>query len=109
MVSSVDPQVLFDPQGNIHILHPAALGTYLYTRADPSGKVLNQTIFKTEAVRGLNGVERVPPQLDKLNDGNVTVLGGVEEDPHNPREKLSDGQVTRVTEATSTPAPVVTK
>jgi len=95
IVASVDPSELFDPEGNLHVLYPSALGTYTYTRTNPDGKLLHEAIFKTEAVRGPSGVERIPPRLAKLDDGNVTVVGGVEEDPNNPREKLSDGQVVK--------------
>jgi hypothetical protein len=109
MASSIDPQVYFDPEGNIHVLHPSALGTYTYTRADPDGKVVHQGVFKTEAVRGQTGVDRIPPRLTKMDDGNVVVLGGVEVDPNNPREKLSAGQViTTAAAPTLTPAPGAT-
>ncbi|MDB4793424.1 hypothetical protein OAG63_00150 [Methylacidiphilales bacterium] len=84
MVSSVDPEVFFDPKGNIHVLHPIALSTYLYTRADPAGKILDQRIFKT--------FREVPPRLTKLDDGDVFVAGGLVENPDAPREKLSDAQ-----------------
>jgi hypothetical protein len=99
ITSSVDPEVLFDPQGNVHVLHPSALGTYTYTRADPDGKIVHQGVFKTEAVRGPTGVDRIPPRLVKLDDGNVTVIGGVEQDLNNPREKLSDGQAIKTAAA----------
>jgi len=107
LVASIDPDVLFDPQGNLHILHPTALGTYTYTRIDPDGKVLHQVAFKTEALREPTGVERVPPRLAKLNDGNVTVLGGVEQGPDSRHERLSDGQMVR-TAAAPPPAPAPT-
>lgn len=84
MASYVDPGVQFDPQGNIHILQPVALGTYLYTRADQDGKVLHQNIFKT--------FHEIPPRLAKVEDGNVTVVGGLQENPNAPRERLSDAQ-----------------
>ena len=84
LVSSVDPVMLFDPQGNVHVLQPASLGTYLYSRTDPDGKVLDQRIFKT--------VNYVRPRLVKLDDGNVIVQGGLSEDPGAQREKLSDTQ-----------------
>jgi hypothetical protein len=92
MASSTDPEEFFDPQGNIHILHPTALGTYLYTRADANGKIIHQGVFKTVSMQGPTGVDRVPPRLGKMNDGNVTVLGGQEQDLNHPREKLSEGQ-----------------
>ena len=84
VVAYIDPEVFFDPQGNLHVMHPIAMGTYLYTRADPSGKILHQGIFKTfQAIR---------PRLAKMEDGNVIVVGGLEENPNTPRELLSEGQ-----------------
>jgi hypothetical protein len=84
LVSSVDPHMLFDPQGNVHILQPTALGTYLYTRTDPDGKVLGQRLFKT--------IQWQPgPHLVKLDDGSITVQGGISEDT-TPRARLSDSQ-----------------
>jgi hypothetical protein len=84
LVSSVDPTMLFDPQGDVHVLQPSALGTYLYSRTDPDGKVLDQRVFKS--------IEWQPrPRLVKLDDGSVIVQGGMAEDTA-PREKLSDSQ-----------------
>jgi len=86
MVSSTDPDLLFDPQGNVHILQPNSPGTYLYTRTDPDGKVLTQRLFRT--------IQWQPrPRLAKTEDGNVIIQGGMEEDPNTPREKLSDTQI----------------
>jgi hypothetical protein len=98
LVSSANPDFLFDPQGNVHVLQPTALGTYLYTRTDPDGKVLTQRIFKT--------VQYVRPRLAKIEDGNVVIQGGAEEDPNAPREKLSDTQ-TQLAGKADAPAPPV--
>jgi len=84
LVAYIDPEVFFDPQGNIHVMQPISMGTYLYTRADPSGKVLHQGVFKT--------FQLIRPRLTKMEDGNVIVVGGLEDDPDAPRERLSDGQ-----------------
>jgi hypothetical protein len=84
VVAYIDPEVFFDPQGNLHVMQPIAMGTYLYTRADAGGKILHQGIFKT--------FQTIPPRLTKMEDGNVIVVGGVEEDPNTPRETLSQGQ-----------------
>jgi hypothetical protein len=84
IASFIDPEVNFDPQGDIHILQPVALGTYLYTRANADGKIQTQKIFKT--------FQQVPPRLEKMDDGNVTVAGGLLENPNAPRERLSDPQ-----------------
>ena len=92
MVSFVDPGVLFDPQGDIHVLQPIALGTYLYTRANADGKVQHQAIFKT--------FHEVPPRLAKVEDGNVIINGGAEDNPNTPRERLSDTQGVTTPSAT---------
>ena len=84
IVAYVDPDVFFDPQGNIHVMQPISMGTYLYSRADATGKVEHQGIFKTyQAIR---------PRLSKLDDGSVIVLGGLEQNPNTPVESLADGQ-----------------
>jgi hypothetical protein len=95
LVAYIDPEVFFDPQGNIHVMQPIAMGTYLYTRADPAGKVLHQGIFKT--------FQLVAPRLTKLADGNVIVVGGLEDDPDAPRERLSDSQTQTVGQAEKRP------
>ena len=91
LVASTDPGAYFDPAGNLHVLQPVALGTYLYTRADPDGKIIHQTIFKSAPEPG-SGADLVPPRLMKTGDGNVVVLGGLEENPNAHRERLSDSQ-----------------
>ena len=87
-----DPEVFFDPAGDLHILQPIALSTYLYSRTDPDGKILDQRIFKSIAVRDPSGSMRIPPRLAKTDDGSVTVVGGQLQDPNKQREKLSEGQ-----------------
>jgi hypothetical protein len=81
LASYADPDVNFDPRGNVHVLQPVAQGTYLYSRADPDGKILDQTMFRTFRL--------VRPMLRKVEDGNVLVVGGQAIDPNSPREKLS--------------------
>ncbi len=93
VVAYIDPEVFFDPAGNIHVMQPIAMSTYLYTRANANGKVEHQGIFKT--------YQTVRPRLSKLDDGNVIVLGGLEQNPNQPRETLSGGQK----QADSAPAP----
>jgi len=96
LASLIDPDALFDPRGNLHVLQPIALGTYLYTRADSNGKILDQRLFKSTSVQDISGPLRIPPRLTKLNDGNVFVAGGVIEAPNAPREKLSEAQAQAV-------------
>jgi hypothetical protein len=89
VVAFVDPDVLFDPRGNLHIMQPIALSTYLYTRTDLTGKILDQRIFKT--------FHEIAPHLTKIEDGSVFVAGGLEENPHTPRERLSEAQDVKKT------------
>jgi hypothetical protein len=90
VVAYIDPEVFFDPQGNLHVMQPIAMATYLYSRADASGKILHQGVFKATNVPGIQGT--VPPRLTKLEDGNVIVVGGLEQDSSTQRELLSQGQ-----------------
>ena len=92
LAAYIDPDVFFDPAGNIHIMQPVSEGTYLYSRANANGRVEHQGIFRT--------FQTVPPRLAKLQDGNVIVFGGLEENPANQHETLSGGQ----REAKATPA-----
>ncbi len=82
----VPPDVNFDPAGNLHVLQPIAMSTYLYTRASPDGKILDQNIFKT--------FQEIRPRLQKMDDGSVTVAGGLLQNPSAPRERLSDALTT---------------
>jgi len=80
----VDPQVFFDPQGNLHIMHLISMNTYMYTRADAAGKIVHQGVFKT--------FQSVPPHLRKMDDGSIYVAGGLEETPATTHESLLAGQ-----------------
>jgi hypothetical protein len=82
----VDPDVFFDPQGNLHVLHTISASTYLYTRTDPEGKVVHQGVFKS--------FHEIRPRLTKMDDGNIGISGGVEESPETVRDQLSAGQRT---------------
>jgi hypothetical protein len=106
IVSSIDPEVYFDPAGNLHVLQPVALGTYLYTRADGDGKIIHQGVFKSAPTPG-SGMDFVPPRLMKMNDGNVLVYGGLEDNPGTPRQRLSDTQNVKKADS-QTPAPTST-
>ncbi len=99
VVAYIEPDVYFDPQGNLHVLQPIAMSTYLYSRADLDGKVVHQGIFKT--------FQDIPPRLAKLDDGNVIVRGGLEENPNTPRETLSQGQQKASAQADQVPQPSV--
>ena len=91
MVASIDPTMLFDPQGNVHVLQPMAQGTYLYTRADPDGKLIAQRLFKSTLADDGSGM-RVRPLLTKTDDGSVLVSGGLQQDLNQRHERLSDTQ-----------------
>jgi len=104
LASSTDPGIYFDPAGNLHILQPIALGIYLYTRADPDGKIIHQTLFKSAPQPG-SGLDLVPPRLVKTDDGNVIVWGGLGENPNTHRERLSDSQGVKKAEAQTDSSP----
>ena len=66
-------------------MQPIAMSTYLYSRADPDGKIVHQGIFKT--------FQQVPPRLTKLEDGNVIVSwADLRKIRTTPRDTLSQGQ-----------------
>ena len=98
LVAYIDPDVNFDPQGNIHVIQPIAMSTYLYTRAKANGKVEHQGIFKT--------FQSIPPRLAKLDDGSVIVLGGLEENPNTQRETLSQGEKEANGQRPNAPVPI---
>jgi hypothetical protein len=98
LVASTDPDFLIDPRGQVHVLQPTSMGSYLYTRTDAEGKVEDQRIFKS--------IEWQPrPRLVKLDDGSVIVQGGLEQNPNVQREKLSDTQLAGKTETPLPAAP----
>ncbi|HEX4140454.1 MAG TPA: hypothetical protein VHY09_08915 [Candidatus Methylacidiphilales bacterium] len=93
----IDPQVFFDPQGNLHVLHLISMSTYLYTRANQDGKIEHQGVFKTFL--------SIPPRLRKMDDGNVYVAGGLEETPDMAHESLLAGQKGVQPSGAQAPAP----
>jgi len=93
----IDPQVFFDPQGNLHVMHLISMSTYLYTRADANGKIMHQGVFKT--------FQSVPPRLRQMEDGNVYVAGGLEETPEMAHESLLAGQTAPAGAQTSASQP----
>ena len=103
VVAYVDPDVYFDPQGNLHVLQPIAMSTYLYTRANPEGKIMHQTIFKSAPMQGMPGI--VPPRLHKLEDGSIIVMGGAEEDIDTPQETLPQARKPPTRQPRSLPRP----
>ncbi len=80
----IDPQVFFDPQGNLHVMHLLSMSTYMYTRADADGKIVHQGVFKT--------FQSIAPHLRKMEDGSIYVAGGLEETPELAHESLLAGQ-----------------
>jgi hypothetical protein len=100
VVAYIDPEVFFDPQGNLHVMQPIAMSTYLYTRADASGKIMHQGVFTT--------FQTIPPKLTKLDDGSVIVVGGLEENPNVPRDTLSRGEKIAKGQMNAKPDAIVT-
>jgi hypothetical protein len=84
VLSSVDPQTFFDADGQLHILHTAAQGTYRYTRINQNGVIENQSLYES--------IPEFAPRLVKNNDGTIMVVGGQIQTAENQRERLSDAK-----------------
>lgn len=84
VISAVDPQTSFDRDGELHILHTAAQGTYRYTRINQNGGVENQSVYEA--------MPEFAPKLVANNDGTVMVVGGQIQNTDNQRERLSDAK-----------------
>jgi hypothetical protein len=86
MISYVDPQVSFDANGKLHIVHTQGVRSYRYTRVDAYGK-REVSMDYTAASDGS------VPTLNTTDDGLVLVAGGSSVTDGPKRDKLSDAQV----------------
>ncbi|PTX97284.1 hypothetical protein DB346_19965 [Verrucomicrobia bacterium LW23] len=83
MADTQTPQLLFDNNGNVHVMHVIGVGTYRYSRLNPTGRELQeQLVYKSS--------QGIPPQIVAHN-GAVVVAGG-QEDMSGKRAKLSQNQ-----------------
>ncbi len=87
LVQSQEPEVVIASDNSVHVLQLAAPRTYLYSVVRANGDLLGQKRYASS---------RRPPHLDRLADGSIGIVGGVEEvQPQLPegvtvRPKLSD-------------------
>jgi len=88
------PQIFFDSAGQIHILQLNGNATYRYTRANPDGAILSQSVYDSVAMS--------QPQLVRQSDGGILVVGGRQENDSTRRERLSDNQA-RIPQVESAP------
>lgn len=81
LVSFTEPKVLFDPAGNVHILHTPTSQTYLHSVFTPEGSLISQNErVRTDSI----------PQLVQDTDGSIRFVGGFAPTDVPTREKLSD-------------------
>jgi hypothetical protein len=87
LVQSQDPEVIIGADNSVHVLQLAAPRTYLYSVIGANGDLLGQKRYVSS---------KRPPHLNRLEDGSVGIVGGVEDVPRqapsSPSEvpKLSD-------------------
>ncbi len=74
------PVAEFDPQNNLHLLYAVAAGKYRLTVVNPDGQILREETRQA-------GVDK--PVLTKHTDGDVSIQGGVVQQPSSLRERLS--------------------
>jgi hypothetical protein len=75
------PQVYWDRDGSLHVLHTIGYGKYRYTRSDDRGKLLYRSVYDSRPTD--------PPQLYRDDAGIVMVVGGKAQS-RIPRQKLSE-------------------
>jgi hypothetical protein len=83
-VSYTEPQVYFDAQNRLHILHRQGNGVHRYTRLNTDGRIESQVNYAA--------VNESIPFLRKTAEGDILVAGGRAENQFNAREKLSESQ-----------------
>ncbi|MEM6820851.1 MAG: hypothetical protein AAF558_02755 [Verrucomicrobiota bacterium] len=85
VVGFTQPQVQFDANGELHILHISASTLHRYTHASAEGAILYR-----EDRQALPGAA---PRLVEQNGGKVMVAGGVDMKGKQKRRKLSEDQL----------------
>lgn len=84
VVGYTRPQVQFDAEGNLHVLHINTAKLHRYSRISPDGQVLEQ---EDRSAAG------TAPTLISGNDGSVEVAGGINMSEKPTRRKLSEDQM----------------
>ncbi|MES2309209.1 MAG: hypothetical protein V4507_10165 [Verrucomicrobiota bacterium] len=97
IVSFIQPEIKFDKEGNLHVLHPKGQGVYQYSRIALSGKL--------EHTAEYHATSKSRPALTIGEDGLVMVQGGQSNLGQPKRTRLSQGQKLLTTEAKEALAP----
>ena len=74
------PTAEFDPQNNLHLLYAVAAGKHRLTVVNPDGQILREETRQA-------GVDQ--PVLTKHSNGDVSIQGGIVQQPSSLRERLS--------------------
>ena len=102
-ISYGKPEIMLDPSNTIHVLQNNIPREFIYSKVSLNGKILERISYNAPKDRR--------PQLVRLQDGTITVAGGIPFDPHaTPTpgvvNKLSERPVPLPTpEPTATPTP----
>ncbi|MEM9444188.1 MAG: hypothetical protein AAGA18_02435 [Verrucomicrobiota bacterium] len=83
IVSYTDPQIAFDPDLTLHVLHTVGATTYRYTMIDVDGAILYQEDRM---------ITRTVPKMAKTPQGLVRLVGGGKVGGEEDVELLSSGQ-----------------
>lgn len=78
------PQIAFDKEGQLHILHTIGQGSYRYNRISADGQLENQSNYEA--------APEIPPRLVTASDGAVMVAGGQVINDENRRDRLSEAK-----------------
>lgn len=92
----VPPQLAFDKDGNLHILHTIGQGSYRYNRVSPTGVLENQSNYEA--------LPEMPPRLTSAGDGAIMVAGGQVLNQENRRDRLSEAKFPVANAQAKTPA-----
>lgn len=68
------PEIMLDPSNTIHVLQNNIPREFIYSKIGLNGKILERISY--------NALKDRRPQLVKLQDGTITVSGGIVFDPH---------------------------
>lgn len=89
IIAGEDPEVLLDRRNQLHVLHNCGPKIYLYSRIRIDGEIMGQSVFTAAKSR---------PRLRKMEDGDVSVLGGQEEAPASPTGSPSSSPVPKLSD-----------
>jgi hypothetical protein len=80
LVQSQDPEVVIGADNSVHVLQLAAPRTYLYSVIAANGDLLGQKRYVAS---------KRPPHLNRMQDGSVGIVGGVEDVPNQSPGSMS--------------------